>query len=186
MSVQASNYTDTRPTERNTTDAQPSVSISIPTLNSAKTLSRCLEAVRAQTYGRIDVNIVDGGSSDETVDIAKAYGVTDIFAYYGGLLGAREIGARKARGSVIVLLDSDQILEPDAIERAVAMLCNYDMLVLEEDVYSNRTFIEKLFECDRKLVHAVRDFSPYTGVMLPRVYKRDILHDAFSAMPVRL
>lgn len=164
-------------------NAQPMVTISIPTRNSGKTLGRCLEAVQAQSYERIEVNVIDGGSSDNTIDIARSYGVSDIFTYYGGLLGAREVGARRASGAVLVLLDSDQILEPDAIERAVAMLSSYDMLVLEEDVYSNKTFIEKLFQCDRKLVQTVRNFSPYTGVMLPRVYRREVLQRAFSAIP---
>ena len=153
-------------------DNEPLVTISIPTMNSGKFIGRCLEAISSQTYKQIEINIIDGGSSDETVDIAKAHGVKEILTYSGGLLGARELGARIAQGSIIVLLDSDQILEPDAIERAVKMLSDHDMLVLEEDVYSNKTFVEKLFHYDRMLIHSVKDFSPYTGVMLPRVYKK--------------
>jgi len=154
-------------------------------MNSGKFIGRCLEAISSQTYKQVEINVIDGGSYDETVDIAKAHGVKEILTYSGGLLGARELGARIADGSVIVLLDSDQILEPDALERAVAMLSDHDMLVLEEDVYSDRTFIEKLFRYDRILIHSVKDFSPYTGVMLPRVYKKRLLHDAFSAMSVQ-
>jgi glycosyltransferase involved in cell wall biosynthesis len=159
------------------------VTISIPTLNSGQFIGRCLAAVRSQNYTQIEVNLIDGGSSDETVDIAKACGVKEILTYKGGLLGARELGARIARGSIIVLLDSDQILESHAIESAVKMLGDHDMLVLEEDVYSDKTIIEKLFRCDRQLIHDVKDFNPYTGVMLPRVYKEQILRDAFSAIP---
>jgi glycosyltransferase involved in cell wall biosynthesis len=164
---------------------EPLVTISIPTMNSGQFIGRCLEAIGNQTYKQIEINVIDGGSSDETVDIAKAHGVKEILTYGGGLLGARELGARIAHGSIMVLLDSDQILEPDAIDRAVKMLGDYDMLVLEEDVYSNKTFIEKLFHYDRILIHSVKDFSPYTGVMLPRVYKEQLLHAAFSAMPVQ-
>lgn len=162
---------------------EPEVVISIPTMNSGEFIGRCLEAVENQTYKNIRVNIIDGGSRDETVAIAEAHGIDQILTYRGGLLGARELGTRIARGSIIVLLDSDQILEPDAIERAVIMLRDNEMLVLEEDVYSSDTFIEKLFHCDRILVHRTRDFSPYTGAMLPRVYRRQILLDAFSAIP---
>jgi glycosyltransferase involved in cell wall biosynthesis len=164
---------------------EPWVTISIPTMNSGKFIDRCLEAISRQTYKQIEINVIDGGSSDETVDIAKAYGV-EACTHRGGLLGARELGARMARGSIIVLLDSDQILEPDAIERSVTALRDHDMLVLGEDVYSRRTFIEKLFHYDRVLVHSVKDFSPYTGVMLPRVYKKHLLHDAFLAMPAQV
>jgi len=160
----------------------PLVTITIPTMNSGKSIGPCLEAIRNQTYRQIDINVIDGGSSDETIDIVKAHHVRNLLTYSGGLLGARELGARMAHGSIIVLLDSDQILEADAIERAVAMLGQHDMLVLEEDVYSNKTFIEKLFQYDRMLIHRVRDFSPYSGVMLPRVYKKELLRDAFSAI----
>ena len=163
--------------------SEPAVVISIPTMNSGEFIGRCLAAIASQTYRNIAVNIIDGGSRDETVGIARAHGVEQILTYGGGLLGARELGARLAEGPIVVLLDSDQILEPDAIERAVTMLADNDMLVLEEDVYRNKTLIEKLFHCDRKLVHSVRDFSPYTGAMLPRVYRREILRDAFAAMP---
>jgi glycosyltransferase involved in cell wall biosynthesis len=164
---------------------EPLVTISIPTKNSGQFIGRCLEAIGSQTYKQIEINVIDGGSSDETVDIAKAYGVKEILTYSEGLLGARELGARIAHGSIMVLLDSDQILEPDAIQRAVKMLGDHDMLVLEEDVYNNDTFIEKLFHYDRVLIHSVKDFSPYTGVMLPRVYKKQLLCEAFSAMPVQ-
>jgi glycosyltransferase involved in cell wall biosynthesis len=164
---------------------EPLVTISIPTMNSGRFIGRCLEAIGSQTYKRIEINVIDGGSSDETVDIAKAHGVREILTYSGGLLGARELGVRIAHGSIMVLLDSDQILEPDAIERAVEMLGDHDMLVLEEDVYSNETFIEKLFHYDRILIHSVKDFSPYTGVMLPRIYEKELLRAAFSAMPLQ-
>lgn len=165
--------------------SEPLVSISIPTMNSGSFIGHCLEAISGQTYERIEINVIDGGSSDGTVDIATAHGVKEILTYRGALLGAREVGARIARGSIIVLLDSDQILEPDAIERAVIMLSDHDMLVLEEDVFRNETFIEKLFHYDRVLVQTVRDFSPYTGVMLPRVYKSELLRNAFSEIPVQ-
>jgi glycosyltransferase involved in cell wall biosynthesis len=164
-------------------NGEPEVVISIPTMNSGKFIGRCLEAIDSQTYKNIEVNVIDGGSCDETVDIARAHGVEQVLTYGGGLLGARELGTRIALGSIILLLDSDQVLAPDAIERAVTMLRDNDMLVLEEEVYSNDTFIEKLFHCDRKLVHSVKDFSPYTGAMLPRVYNIQLLRDAFSAMP---
>lgn len=162
---------------------EPDVVITIPTMNSGRFIGRCLDAIGNQTYKHVDVNIIDGGSCDETVNIARAHGVERILTYRGGLLGARELGTKIAQGPIVVLLDSDQILEPDAIERAVAMMRDNDMLVLEEDVYSNRTLIEKLFHCDRVLVHSIKDFSPYTGAMLPRVYNRQILLRAFSAMP---
>jgi len=159
------------------------VTISIPTYNSAEFLGRCLEAVKKQTYRNIEVNIVDGNSKDNTMEIAKLYNVAQIVSYSGALLGARYEGVKIANGDYVLLLDSDQILEPDAIERAVAAMELHDMLVLEEDVYQCNNFIEKLFYYDRVLIHQIKDFDPMTSVMLPRFYKKEIIWKALESVP---
>lgn len=159
------------------------VTISIPTYNSGQFLALCLESIKKQTYKNIEINIVDGNSKDDTIAIAQSFGVSGIINYPGGLLEARYRGAKIANGDFVLLLDSDQILEPDCIARAVVAMADNDMLVLEEDVYRCENFIEKLFHYDRKLIHAIKDFDPMTSVMLPRFYKREILIKAFEAIP---
>jgi glycosyltransferase involved in cell wall biosynthesis len=163
---------------------RPLVSITIPTHNSEAFLGRCLDAVYAQTYKDIEVNVVDGFSRDETKAIAGKYPLA-LYEDEMGLLNARKLGVEKSSGQFVLLLDSDQILEPDAIENAVRLIQEeeLDMLVLEEDVFRNKTFLEMLFHLDRKLIHSVKDFSPFTGVMLPRFYKKAILQQAFQAIP---
>ena len=160
------------------------VSVSIPTYNSATTLGLCLESVKLQTYKQIEINIVDGGSSDKTIEIASKYGAK-ILESTQALLGARYEGVKAAKGEYVLLLDSDQILERDAIKRAVKMIedKNVSMLVLEESVYKRDNWIEKLFDLDRQLIHAVKDFSPHTGVMLPRFYRKELLLKAFASVP---
>lgn len=161
----------------------PLVTISIPTFNSTAFLEKCLKSVFYQTYKNIEVNIVDGNSHDDTVEIAKKFGVKTI-NYSKALLGARYEGLKNANGEYILLLDSDQIMEPTCIERAVAEMNNAnDMLILEEDVYRCDNFLEKLFHYDRKLIHEVKDFNPETSVMLPRFYKTDLLKKAFENIP---
>ncbi len=60
------------------------------------------------------------------------------------------------------------------------------MLVLEEGVYKCDSFLENLFQLDRKLIHSVKDFDPYTSVMLPRFYKTEVLKKAFASIPQEL
>ncbi len=160
---------------------KPLVTISIPTYNSELFLADCLNAIREQTYKNIEINIVDGNSKDKTTQIAKAFGVKTLI-YPGALLGARYEGLKVAKGEYILLLDSDQILAPDTIERAVAFIESQhaDMLIFEEDVFKQDKFLEKLFHYDRKLINSIKDLSPYTGVMLPRFYKVKILKKAFA------
>lgn len=167
---------------------RPLVTISIPTYNSGPFLQTCLEAIKEQTYKRIEINIVDGGSKDDTLQIARKNGIKAIFSSKEALLEARYIGLEHAKGKYVLLLDSDQILSPDTIERAVD-LCeqsNTKIVILEEGVYQPRTLIEKLFQEDRRLVHRVKDFNPSTGVLLPRFYQRDFLLKAMTNIPVEV
>ena len=139
---------------------QAKVSISIPTYNSAIFLKKCLEAIAQQSYANIEVNIVDGESHDGTVAIAREHGVKNIFTCKDALLSARFEGVWHSKGDFVLLLDSDQILNKSAIARAV-QLCekeDFDMLVLEEGVYNPQSFIERLFQQDRKLIHQVKRF----------------------------
>ena len=144
----------------------------------------CLDALMQQTYENVEVNVIDANSSDETVGIAKRYGI-HVVQYSGALLGARNEGTKLAKGKYVLLLDSDQVLSTDAIQRAVQMSEHrkLSMLVLEESVYKRETLIERLFELDRQLIHTVVDLSPYTGVVLPRFYEADLLRRAFAHIP---
>ena len=161
----------------------PLITITIPTLNSGAFLERCLQAVKSQTYNHIEVNIIDGGSIDNTLEIAKKYKVGYIH-YPHALLGARNEGLVHAKGEYILLLDSDQVLLPKTLQAAVKEIKKgYDMLILEEGVYEKKTFIEKLFHADRRLINIVRNYSPETGVMLPRFYKTSVLKDTFRSIP---
>jgi glycosyltransferase involved in cell wall biosynthesis len=99
------------------------VSVVIPNYNYAKTLGLCLAAVRAQTYPVAEVIVVDDGSTDDSVAIAQSYGARVLRT--GGNYGppkARNIGAEQAAGDVLLFIDSDVALEPDATQIAVDML----------------------------------------------------------------
>src|SRR3990167_7520433 len=126
----------------------PLVTISIPTYNSAKSLRKCLEAVKKQTYKNLEVIIVDKNSRDKTVAVAKEFGIKNIRINKGSLLESRYEGAKNAKGKYVLILDSDQILEKDAIVRAVekSEKEKIKMLALEEFVYKKETLLEKLFE----------------------------------------
>ena len=58
----------------------PLVSINIATYNSEKTLGKCLDSVRNQTYKNIEIIFMDSYSKDRALDIAKRYGAKIVFA----------------------------------------------------------------------------------------------------------
>jgi len=164
---------------------EPLVSVVIPTYNSEKTLAMCLGSVRNQTYKNIEVIAVDSFSKDQTIRIAESFDVRVIQTNWK-LLGARYLGFRESVGDVIILLDSDQVLESTAIERSVKLLNDgYDMLCLEEHSLEPKGLLLKMFEADRKLLHKFAEvhLDPVEGVLLARVYKREILDVVFEKIP---
>ncbi len=97
----------------------PLVSVIIPTYNSEKTIGECLESIKNQTYKNIEIIVVDKGSTDRTVEIAKKY--TDkVFVINAGERSEQlNFGIKRAKGKYIYRVDSDFILEPTVIEEAV-------------------------------------------------------------------
>lgn len=165
---------------------KPLVTISIPTHNSGKTLGLCLDAIRKQTYKNIEINIVDDESTDETIKVAHKFKVDKIETFRGLLLEARYKGVQISRGKYIMILDSDQILVKDSIEKAIFLMKTYDMLAFEENVWKKDTFLEKLFDMDRKVINSVNNLSPYTGVIMPRFFKASLIRKAYANIPKKI
>jgi glycosyltransferase involved in cell wall biosynthesis len=166
---------------------KPLVSIVIPTRNSSKTIKECLSAIQKQSYQNIETIIVDSKSTDDTHEIATARGCKVISTDWK-LLGARYLGCKAAVGDYVLMLDSDQILLHDTVERSLRLFETYDMLCIEEASYHSRTLIEKMFEADRRLIHHELQvqIDPVYGTLLPRFFKRNLLGQAFEAIPKAL
>lgn len=91
----------------------PKVSIAIPTYNSELTLKRTLKSIHRQSYpkNKIEVLIIDGGSKDRTIEIAKIYGYKIIPNIKTDLIFGKHLGLLKATGKYLMFLDSDEVLE---------------------------------------------------------------------------
>lgn len=111
-------------------------------LNSEKTLPACLDAIRAQTLPRDDYEIVvaDAGSSDRTVDIARAAGV-DVITENPLRTGeaGKTAGIKAAHGDIVALVDSDNILpDPSWLARMLAPFGDPDVVATEPIDYTVR------------------------------------------------
>lgn len=160
------------------------VSMVIPTRNSEKTLGMCIESVIHQSYPNNEIIIVDSGSTDSTLEIAKKMKCKVIRSSWK-LLGARYEGLRASRGHYVLILDSDQILERETTETCLKLMDVHDMLCLEETTDNAKTMIQKLFEADRRLINNNPSIQkhPVQGTLLARFYKRELLEEAFRAIP---
>lgn len=145
---------------------KPLVSIIIPTLNSDKTIGVLLSSVNKQTYSNIEVIMVDGGSTDCTLDITKEYKTTTINNQSSAIdsrMENKNIGAREASGKYLYFIDADMELPPTVIEECVKA-CEeegFDALTLPEvsigdSFWTKCRGLEKLLSLDEPYKVACR------------------------------
>ncbi len=106
------------------TGPQPSVSAVVPARNEAATLPELLQSLQALAL--VDVVVVDDSSTDATADVARAGGATVLSATspppgWTGKAWACQLGADASRGNLLLFLDADTALEPDALAGLLEM-----------------------------------------------------------------
>jgi glycosyltransferase involved in cell wall biosynthesis len=100
-------------------DNNPLVSIIIPTYNSEKTIEYCLISIKNQIYNNIEIILVDGGSQDNTVSIAKKY-IENVFILKGAERSPSiNFGIKNASGKYVYRVDSDVVLDANLVNEAI-------------------------------------------------------------------
>lgn len=103
---------------------EPLVSILIPCYNAEKWLAETLESALAQTWDNIEIIVVDDGSTDKSLAVAKQFepdGVKVISQANKGASAARNRAFQESQGDFIQYLDADDLLVPDKIELQVKL-----------------------------------------------------------------
>jgi glycosyltransferase involved in cell wall biosynthesis len=101
--------------DTDTGSTPPTISIVTPCLNAAHTIGRALDSVRAQGYPNVEHIVVDGGSSDGTVDLlGTQHDLRFISEPDAGLSDAMNKGIRMANGELIGWLNADDWYLPGA------------------------------------------------------------------------
>jgi glycosyltransferase involved in cell wall biosynthesis len=99
------------------------VSVIVPCYNQAHFLAEAIESVLVQSYEAVEVIVIDDGSTDNTEAVALNYaGVRCVRQENRGLAAARNRGLDEARGDLLVFLDADDLLLPEAIAVGVGAL----------------------------------------------------------------
>lgn len=97
----------------------PKISIVTPSYNQARFIKATIDSVLSQNYPNLEYIVVDGGSTDETVEILKSYGnkIKWISEKDNGQTDAINKGLRQCTGDVLAYLNSDDIYLPQALKR---------------------------------------------------------------------
>jgi len=100
------------------------ISVIIPTYNEEDVIGVCLESLSRQTYKDLEIIVVDDGSADKTSTVLRNFQFS-IFNFqilkqnHKGAGSARNLGALKAGGEILVFVDADMTFEQDFIEKLV-------------------------------------------------------------------
>jgi glycosyltransferase involved in cell wall biosynthesis len=126
-----------------TATALPRVSVLVPSYNQGRYLDEALKSVFAQQYARMELLVLDGGSTDESIDVLKRYDGAPGFWWKSerdaGVVDAVNQGLSRATGEICGILSADDAYLPGAMAAAVAALSKEPSLGL---VYADAEYVD--------------------------------------------
>jgi len=169
------------------------VSVIIPIYNAEMCLKACVESILSQTYMQIELLLVDDGSTDRSSEICDKYAseYTNIKVYHkknGGTSQAKNFGIKKATGTWILFVDSDDYVDSDYISTLMSntekdllniIICGYQVDYVEEG-YNVRVippFAKRKYYLKEGVREAIYDLDSYglLNVAVCKMYRKDIL-----------
>lgn len=129
------------------------VSVVIPAYNSEETIGLCLDSIMQLNYpkDRMEVIVIDNGSTDNTPEIIKRYPVTYLEESIKGPGAARNRGIENTKGEVIALLDSDCVVDENWLLEGEKASRYYDLCGGTILSYNPSNWIE-IYSDQRKLL----------------------------------
>lgn len=112
----------------NTSNRIPRVSVVVPVYNKENYLRRAVDSVLCQTFGDFELVLVDDGSTDRSLEVARSYTdprVRVIHQANGGEGAARNRGIHEARAPMVALLDGDDQWAPTFLEQMMSLAAEY-------------------------------------------------------------
>ena len=167
-------------TEKNnniTREKLPIISVIVPVYNTSAYLDECLISILGQTYGSIEVIVVDDGSVDDSPAIIARYAADDpriniITKPNGGLSSARNAGLHIAHGEFICFVDSDDYLPSDALSTL------YELITSSGADFVSGSFMivnETKVPVELKSVGADNKWDWINHTAWSKLYRRDFL-----------
>lgn len=140
--------------------SSPLVSVIIPVYNEEQYLSYCLSSLSNQSYSSFEILVVDDGSTDKSLEIAKKYNVIILQQDHKGPGAARNLGAKKALGKILVFADADMrydkkyiemLIRPIIEKNAVGTFVKEEMVANTDNIWSRCWSYNSGLPIDRRL-----------------------------------
>ncbi|WP_337664727.1 glycosyltransferase family 2 protein [Suilimivivens sp.] len=119
------------------------ISMIIPVYNAEQYLKKCVDSVRVQTYGNLEIMLVDDGSTDSSGELCDTYAEKDerirvVHKENGGLVSAWKAGVKECSGEYVSFLDSDDWINPEMLSEMSAYLTGNDREMVISDYIIER------------------------------------------------
>ena len=119
------------------------ISVIVTVYNAEAYLSRCVESLMAQEYGRLEIILVDDGSTDNSGKICEEYAKKDarikvLHKENGGLISAWKAGVEESSGEYLSFVDSDDWVDPSMIREMAYHLTGNDKEIISSDYVIER------------------------------------------------
>ncbi len=141
-----------------TTPAEVLVSVVVPAYNVEAYIDQCLSSIENQSYGALEIIVVDDGSIDNTLELVRAHAEVDgrirVLAQQNQFAGvARNVGFEQSSGEYVLFLDADDFFAPDMVASLVARAeeTRSDVVVCRSDYYDDASGEER--PIDFSLLH---------------------------------
>lgn len=162
----------------------PLVSVIIPCFNHGKYLPEAIQSVLEQSYGNIEIIVVDDGSKDDTAAVCQQFpSVKYVYQSNQGLSAARNTGTKNSIGDLLVYLDADDLLLKDGISINVDYFRENPSIAfvsgahIKQFLQSGKTLEEKwpldkdhylqLLQCNYIGMHATVMYARWAALSVP-------------------
>ncbi|RLG15980.1 hypothetical protein DRN63_04750 [Nanoarchaeota archaeon] len=153
------------------------VSFVVAVRNEADRIRACLDSILSQTYKDFEVVVVDGGSTDGTVEIVKQYvrgNPSKVRLLFDPGLGpgyARNLGAEAARGKVLAFIDGDDEINSEYLERTVRHFADPKVAgIFVQMIFRSRPRLWGRVQDTWKWMRWSRKFGRFPSILLKDVF----------------
>ncbi|WWR16020.1 glycosyltransferase family 2 protein [Lachnospiraceae bacterium JLR.KK008] len=174
------------------------VSVIVPMYNEELRIGRCIRSILCQTYDRIELLLINDGSTDRTEEICKA--ITDPRVFYysisnRGAAQARNYGLQKATGEYVLFVDGDDYIDREmirtlatAMERSGADLakCRYAAIYAGDKVSYSSDLSEVVVYDLRQALNEMNYSRTITPSVWDALFKRAVLEGVSFPSDVRI
>ncbi len=187
----------TKTDENAVLESVPKLSIIMPIYNVAPYLDEALDSAENQTYKDLEIICVNDGSTDNSLEILEKHAEKDsririISRENQGVSEARNVGLRASTGEYIYFCDSDDVMAPYAMEKAIENLEKYNAdasefwykrfnyrnhIDLSKYSYQTKKDMVKVIESNEKDENSIKKISSWPCAAWCRVYRKSFLDD---------